>query len=153
MTRALIVFCLYFATLPVLAQAPAPKRLSPLEQTLANAEENFIAAAKKNDADYFKRTLTDDYIFVSYDGQLYDRQEVLNERSSDSMDLSSYNLKVVVLDEATALVTYDVILQIPPEEDQGPPPRYQHWTSIWNRQNGQWKLKFQQSTPTHWGDW
>jgi hypothetical protein len=46
-----------------------------------------------------------------------------------------------------------VILHIPPSEDQGPPPRYQHWTSVWTRQGDQWKLKFQQSTPTHWGDW
>ena len=60
---------------------------------------------------------------------------------------------VVRLYGDTAIVTYDLILQVPPQEDQGPPPRYQHWTSVWTRQGDTWKLKFQQTTPTHWGDW
>ena len=137
-----------------LAQATTPaKLLSPLEQNLITAERNFIAATKKHDPDYFKRTLTDDYFFVGYDGQLHDREEVLGDRSSESMDLMPYNMKVVELGDGAAIVTYDVVLQVPPEEDQGPPPRYQHWSSVWIRQNDQWKLKFQQSTPTHWGDW
>ena len=136
------------------AQAPAPtKPLNPPDPNLMATEKNFIAAAKKHDADYFKRTLTDDYLFVGYDGQVHDRQEVLGERSSDVLDLMPYNMKVVELNEGAAIVTYDVILHVPPEEDQGPPPRYQHWSSLWTRQGDQWKLKFQQSTPTHWGDW
>jgi hypothetical protein len=150
---ALIVFlCLVTAAGHAQAAVPA-KQLNPLEQSLISAEKNFIAAAKKHDADYFKRTLSDDYFFVGYDGQVHDRQEVLGDRSSDSMDLMPYNMKVVELAESAAVVTYDVILQVPPEEDQGPPPRYQHWSSVWTRQGDQWKLKFQQSTPTHWGDW
>lgn len=141
-------------TIAASAQAPAPtKPPNPLAQNLIAAETRFIAAAKKHDADYFKRTLTDDYLFVGYDGQLHDRQEVLGERSSDALDLMPYNMKVVELGDGAALVTYDVVLHVPPEEDQGPPPRYQHWSSLWTRQGGQWKLKFQQSTPTHWGDW
>ena len=61
--------------------------------------------------------------------------------------------QLLELTESTAIVTYDVVLQVPPEEAQGPPPRYQHWSSVWTKQGDQWKLKFQQATPTHWGDW
>lgn len=146
------VFLFCFLTVAASAQAPA-KSISPADRNLITIEKNFIVAAKKHDADYFKRTLTDDYVFVGYDGQLHDRQEILDERSSDSMDLMPYNMRVLKLSDNAAIVTYDVILQIPPEEDQGPPPRYQHWSSFWIKQGDQWKLKFQQSTPTHWGDW
>ena len=38
-------------------------------------------------------------------------------------------------------------------EDQGPPPRYQHFSSVWVQQDDQWKLKFHQATAAHWGDW
>ena len=151
---ALSIFFLCVVTIASCAQTPASaKPPTPLEQNLITAEKNFIAAAKKHDADYFNRALADEYFFVGYDGQVHDRQEVLGDRSSESMDLMPYNMKVVELGDGAAIVTYDVVLQVPPEEDQGPPPRYQHWSSVWIRQNDQWKLKFQQSTPTHWGDW
>lgn len=136
------------------AQTPAPpKKATPFDQSLFAAEKTFIAAAKKCDAEYFKRTLTDGYLFVGYDGQIHDREEYLDDRSSDSWNLMPYSMKVLKLDDGAAIVTYDVILQVPPEEDQGPPPRYQHWSSVWIKQADQWKLKFQQSTATHWGDW
>jgi hypothetical protein len=146
------VFLYCLLTVAVSAQT-AGKLINPADQNLITAERNFIAAAKKHDADYFKHTLADDYSFVGYDGQLHDRQEVLGERSSDSIDLMPYNMKVLKLSDTATIVTYDVIVQVPPEEDQGPPPRYQHWSSFWIKQGEQWKLEFQQSTPTHWGDW
>jgi len=124
-----------------------------LQQTLIANEKAFVAAAKKGDAEYFKRTLTDDYSQVGIDGQLHDRQEVLGELSSGGIDLTPYNVAVVELGEAAAIVTYDLIMHIPAAEDQGPPPRYQHWSSVWTKQGNVWKLKFQQTTPTHWGDW
>jgi hypothetical protein len=153
--RFILVILFFFAvTATGSAQAPpAPKIANPLDQSLFAAEKTFIAAAKKCDAEYFKRILTGDYLFVGYDGQVHDREEFLDDRSSDSWDLMPYSMKVLKLDGGAAVVTYDVILQVPPAEDQGPPPRYQHWSSVWIKQADQWKLKFQQSTPTHWGDW
>jgi ketosteroid isomerase-like protein len=136
------------------AQTPAPaKTLTPLEQTLTSAEKDFIAAAKKGDAAFFKRTLAEDFSFVGYDGQLYGRQDLIDGMADGGLDLQPYNMKVVSAGENTAIVTYDVILRVPPAEDQGPPPRYQHFSSVWVKQGDGWKLKFQQTTPTHWGDW
>jgi len=130
-----------------------PKLLTPTQQALVAAEKSFIAAAKKGDAEYFKRTLTDDYSLVGFDGQLHDRQETLGELGSGGVNVMPYNVKVVELGDAAAIVTYDVVMQVPPSEDQGAPPRYQHWSSTWIKQGAQWKIKFQQTTPTHWGDW
>jgi hypothetical protein len=76
------------------AKAPA-KELSHLEQTLMAAEKSFVAAAKKGDIAFFKRTLTDDFSFVQFDGQLYDRQDMLDQFGDGGMDLQPYDMKVI----------------------------------------------------------
>jgi hypothetical protein len=134
-------------------QAAAPKPLSPLEQSLMDAEKGFVAAAKKGDIAYFKRTLTDDFSFVQFDGQLYDRQDMLDQFGDGGLNLQPYDMKVVIAGDNAAIVTYDVVLRVPPTEDQGPPPRYQHFSTVWVKQGDAWKMKFQQMTASHWGDW
>jgi hypothetical protein len=134
------------------ANAPA-KTLSPLEQTLMAAETSFVEAAKKGDVAFFKRTLTDDFSFVAFDGQLYSRQEMLDQFGGGGLDLLPYDMKVVMAGEGVAIVTYDVVLRVPAAEDQGPPPRYQHFSTVWVKQGDAWKMKFQQMTASHWGDW
>jgi hypothetical protein len=134
------------------ANTPA-KSASPLEQTLMNAEKSFIEAAKTGDAAFFKRALTDDFSFVAFDGQLYERQDMLDQFGGGGIDLMPYDMKVVVADQNTAIVTYDVVLRVPAEEDQGPPPRYQHFSTLWVKQGDAWKMKFQQMSVSHWGDW
>jgi hypothetical protein len=129
------------------------KALTPLEQTLMVAEKSFVDAAKKGDAAYFKRTLTNDFSFVAFDGQLYDRQDMLDQFGGGGLDLLPYDMKVVTAGDDVAIVTYDVVLRVPAAEDQGPPPRYQHFSTVWVKQGGAWKMKFQQMTASHWGDW
>jgi hypothetical protein len=62
-------------------------------------------------------------------------------------------MKVVTAGDGVAIVTYDVVLRVRPSEDQGPPPRYQHFSTVWVKQGDAWKMKFQQMTASHWGDW
>jgi hypothetical protein len=62
-------------------------------------------------------------------------------------------MKVVSAGDTVAIVTYDAVVRVPPAEDQGPPPRYQHFSTTWVKQGDTWKMKFQQMTPSHWGDW
>ena len=131
----------------------AGKALSPVEQTLMDAEKSFVTAAKKGDVAFFKRTLTDDFSFVQFDGQLYDRQDMLDQFGDGGMDLQPYDMKVVMAGEGVAIVTYNVVLRVPAVEDQGPPPRYQHFSTVWVKQGDAWKMKFQQMTASHWGDW
>ncbi|MGA2856914.1 MAG: nuclear transport factor 2 family protein [Candidatus Sulfotelmatobacter sp.] len=136
------------------AQAAAPaKPLSPLEQTLMAAEKSYVEAVKKGDAGFFKQTLTDDFSFVAFDGELYDRQEMIDQFSYGGVDLLPYNMKAMTVSAGVGIVTYDVVLRVPAAEDQGPPPRYQHFSTVWVKQGDAWKMRFQQMTVAHWGDW
>jgi len=156
MNNLLIVLIVLLCTLPPAAfgQAPHPsKPPSEQEKTLMAAEQSFVNAAKKGDAAFFKHTLTSDFSFVGFDGQLADRQEMIDQHSEPGFNLMPYNMKVMSLADGVAIVTYDVVLRVPPEEDQGPPPRYQHFSTVWVKQGDAWKMKFQQMTASHWGDW
>jgi len=134
-------------------QETAEKAPSAFEQTLMTAEKGFIDAAKKGDVAFFKRTLTDDFSFVGFDGQLSSRQEMLDQFAQGGADILPYEMKVVSAGDGVAIVTYNVVFRVPPSEDQGPPPRYQHFTTVWVKQGDVWKMKFQQQTAAHWGDW
>jgi hypothetical protein len=147
-----ILLCLSCAASAQSTNPPA-KPLTPVEQTLVSAETGFIDAAKKGDVAFFKRTLTDDFSFVSYDGQLYSRQEMIDQFKDAGQNFQPYDMKVVPAGDTVAIVTYDVVLRVPPAQDQGPPPRYQHISTVWTKQDGAWKMKFQQMTASHWGDW
>lgn len=124
-----------------------------LEQTLIGNEKEFIAAAKKGDAAFFKRTLADDFSFVAFDGELGARQDMIDNFSSGGIDIMPYDMKVLSVSDGVAIVTYDVVFHVPPSEDEGPPPRYQHFSTLWVKQAEAWRMKFQQMTPSHWGDW
>jgi hypothetical protein len=136
-------------------QEPGTKELSgPLDRTLKTCEHDLIAAKRKDDAAFFKRALAENFSQVGIDGKLLEGQEARdNLGDSDLVELTPYDMKVIAVGNDAAIVTYDAIIGEAPEEDQGPPPRYQHFSSVWVNQSGQWKLQFHQATATHWGDW
>lgn len=151
---ALIVLMCSLLSLARVEQANTPaKAPSPTEQLLMDSEKDFIAAAKKGDVAFFKRTLTDDFSFVAFDGQLYSRQDMVDQFADPGTDILPYDMKVVMAGDDVAIVTYDVVLRVPAAEDQGPPPRYQHFSTVWVKKDDGWKMKFQQMTASHWGDW
>jgi hypothetical protein len=141
--------------LQVAAQKPAAAKVpSQLEQKAIAKEKSLIEAKKKDDAEFFKRTLSADFSLVGVDGKLLEGQEAAeNLGDADLVELSPYDMKVVALADDAVIVTYDAIVREKPEEDQGPPPRYQHFSSVWVKQGDEWKLKFHQATAAHWGDW
>ena len=149
---ACVVLCSAIA-LGKTGQSRSEKPPSELEQTLMTAEKGFIDAAKKGDAAFFKQTLTSDFCFVAFDGQLYERQDMVDQYSQPGTDIMPYEMKVVPAGDGVAIVTYNVVFRVPPANDQGPPPRYQHFTTVWVKQGDVWKMKFQQMTAAHWGDW
>lgn len=134
-------------------QTKTDKAPSEYEQTLMTAEKTFIEAAKKGGVAFFKNTLTDDFSFVAFDGQLYGRQDMIDQFAQGGVDILPYEMKVVSAGAGVGIVTYNVVFRVPPAEDQGPPPRYQHFTTVWVKQGDSWKMKFQQMTAAHWGDW
>jgi hypothetical protein len=137
------------------AQNPAmPKSASSQDQPLIDAERSLIAAKVKDDEAFFKRDVTGDFSMVGIDGMLEQGQDAIdNLGDSDLAELTPYEMKVVFPTESTAIVSYDAIVLEKQREDQGPPPRYQHFSSVWVKQGDAWKLSFQQTTATHWGDW
>jgi hypothetical protein len=139
----------------VMAQDPAAaKPLSPLEQTLVASEKSLIAAKKTNDGAFFKRTLSEHFTLVSVDGELLEGQDAIDELGdSGLLELMPYDIKVVEAGDGAAIISYDAVVRKAPEEDQGPPPRYQHFSSVWVKHGDAWKLKFHQATAAHWGDW
>jgi hypothetical protein len=151
------VLIILFCSIPALSrsgQANAPAKVpTAIEQTLMDAEKSFIQAAKKGDLAFFKRTLTDDFSFVDFDGQLYSRQERLDQLGEGGTNILPYEMQVILLGDNAAIVTYNVVFRVPAVEDQGPPPRYQHFSTVWVKQSDVWKMKFQQMTANHWGDW
>lgn len=155
MKRGLAVFILFAGCIIAFGgtKDSTTNPATPLEQTLMDNEKSFLAAAKKGDIAFLKRTLADDFSFVSYDGQLYSRQEMLDQFSEAGTDVLPYEMRVVPADDKTAIVTYNVVLRVPASEDQGPPPRYQHFSTVWVKQGNEWKMKFLQMSASHWGDW
>jgi Domain of unknown function (DUF4440) len=148
MRSAICIFILSAAALAQNAAQPAPP-----DPSLIAAEKSFVAAAKKGDAAFFKQTLAPDFSFVSFDGEIGDRQDMIDFMSSGGIDLLPYDMKVVPVADGVAIVTYDVVFRVPPSQDEGPPPRYQHFSTVWVKQGDAWKMKFQQMTASHFGDW
>lgn len=146
---------IFAATILQLGAQTAPTRpLTAFEQTAVANEKSLIEAKKKDDSAFFKRALADDFSFVGIDGRLVEHDEAAGSLGdSELVELTPYDMKVVPLGDSGAVVTYDAIVRETPQEDQGPPPRYQHFSSVWIKQGDQWKLKFHQTTATHWGDW
>jgi len=161
MTRIFFAFLLtvMFATAALAAEpakpAPVPmatatspadtRQLSPLEQQLIAFEKAMPEAQKKKDMDFYKRTLTDDFVAVGTDAKVHSRTEILDDlQYIDLIEYRPYDIQVVSLNDGAAIVTYDVIIQMAKYDEDT--PRYQHISSIWVKQNDQWKLKFQQAT-------
>ncbi|HEY6770031.1 MAG TPA: nuclear transport factor 2 family protein [Candidatus Sulfotelmatobacter sp.] len=148
--------CAAMLVLLVVCAVPAQTAttLTPHQQALFANEKNLIEAKKKDDAAFFKRTLAENFTLVGIDGKLLEHQEALDELGDSGLvELTPYDVRIIEPGDNVVIVSYDAILRKAPEEDQGPPPRYQHFSSIWVKQGGQWKLQFHQTTAQHWGDW
>jgi hypothetical protein len=121
------------------------KPLSPLEQQLISYEQAIPEAQKKHDIDFYKHTLTDDFVAVGTDAKIHDRNEILEDlRATDLIEYRPYGIQVVQLNEGAAVVTYDVIIRMSKYDEDI--PRYQHISSVWVKLGDQWKLRFQQAT-------
>ena len=143
-----IAFLLGFSAL-TFAQSSgnSSKPLSPLEQALIANTKAVPEAQKSKNVDFLKHTLTDDFVFVGSEGKLHDKEEVVESaRDGELKDYYTYNLRVLPVDEDSAVVTYDCIIHMPEGDAPGMAPRYQHISDLWVKQDDQWRLRFQQAT-------
>jgi hypothetical protein len=141
--------CLFLFSIAASAQSSGhqSKPLSPLEQMLI-ANTNAIPEAQKNrDVAFLKRTLSDDFVSVGSEGKLHDKEEMLTSAHDGELkDFYTYNLRVMPVNDDTAIVTYDCIVHMPEGDAPGLAPRYQHISDLWVKQDEQWRLRFQQAT-------
>jgi hypothetical protein len=148
-SRLLCAFLLVLM-LPLLVQAESPdKALSPFDQTMINTEKNLLEAMERGDVGYVQNAVADDFLGIGTNGDSGDKGELVgaarHPAHPDNKEPKPilYDFKVVQLNDAAAVVTYNVVLP-------GSNPRYQHISSTWVKQGDQWKLKFVQSTPNLW---
>jgi hypothetical protein len=142
-----ILTCLAISSIAQIAPNTATtKPLTQLEQTLIGQSEAVARAQKTKDLESLRRLLTDDFERVGSEGGLHDKSDILDDaREGRLEDYHLYDFQVLPLDENAAIVTYDAVIQMP-EEDEGPAPRYQHFSDVWVQQADQWRLRFQQAT-------
>jgi hypothetical protein len=149
MRNPAFIACVIFSSVLTFSQSAgnAPKPLSPLEQALIANTKAVPEAQKSKNVDFLKHTLTDDFVFVGSEGKLHDKEEIVESaREGELKDYYTYNLRVLPVDEDSALVTYDCIIHMPEGDAPGMAPRYQHSSDLWVKQDDQWRLRFQQAT-------
>jgi hypothetical protein len=127
-----------------LAQSTQPKAVSPFEQELLNNEKQFHEAFAAKNVGYVSQAISADFRGIGTNGDFYGREELVGiAHEGLPKDYRAYDMTVVQLSDSSAIVTYNEIVP-------GSHPRYLHVSDTWSKQNGQWKLRFQQATPNLW---
>ena len=86
-------------------------------------------------------TFADDCFEFGRSGRVWMRDDMLFDGCPPiNIVLPLPHLKITLLNQATALVTYDSIVK-------GETLQHAHRSSIWSLIGGQWKLRFHQGTP------
>jgi hypothetical protein len=127
-----------------LSQAPSNKPPSAFDQQLVQHQKQFLDAAKNQNQTTVDRAVADDFLGIGTNGDFYDKGEVVESAHAGlPKDTRAYDFHVVKLNDASAVVAYDLIIP-------GENPRYRHMADTWVKVGGQWKLKFRQVTANLW---
>jgi hypothetical protein len=143
--RNILLPCAIFVTASIaLAQVQPSKPLSPFEQELVNNQSQFMQALEQRNVGYVKQAVADDFRGIATNGDFYDKEELAGSAQEGMpKDTRVYNIVVIRLNDASAIVTYDLIVP-------GARPRYRHMSDTWAKEGGKWMLKFQQTTTNLW---
>jgi len=131
-----------------LAQSTSQPEHDALAGELIARSKSVLEALKAKDAASLNQLLADDFRVVSGEGDIHGKRELVGAaREGVLINFMFYDPELTPIDRDTALLTYNVILDMP-EGDDGRAPRYQKVSDLWVRQQGgDWKLKFEQFTP------
>lgn len=141
---AAVLLCIAGQAATVAAQQ---EHASSIGQEMIALQKAYVDAQGRGDVEFIKNALADDFISIEINGDSSGKNDLLREihrpeRPGPSPIL--YEFKVVELDEACFVVTYDTVFPGNRLE------RYQHLSDTWVKRDGLWKLKFQQSTLNLW---
>lgn len=132
------------ATVNTPQQVPAS---SAFEQELINTQKAFLDAVERGDTEYVKNAVADDFMVIGTSGDASGKAELVHYvHPSEKPEAKPflYQWHVIELDADCAVVTYNAVYHGAPID------RYQHLSDTWVKQNGQWKLKFEQTTVNLW---
>lgn len=108
---------------------------------LNNLEESLWKAETRGDRHLMDATFADDFFEFGRSGRIWTRDQMLFDGCAPiDIVLPLPQLEIRLLNDVTALVTYDSIVRY--ESIQ-----YAHRSSIWSLQGGRWRLRFHQGTP------
>lgn len=157
MRASSIVPLLLFLGLSAAAQQaqPAAAPLTPFEQEAINNVQQYLKAFATGDRAWFERVLTSDFVYIGTSGEAAGKAEILEyvrppepapaSHQEENLAMGPprfYGFQVLTLNDGAAIVSFNAV--VPGR------PRYQHFSTAWARQAGEWKLKFVQSTPNLW---
>jgi hypothetical protein len=155
-----IVFCLVAAaafaqTQPSSAPSSADsslqaKSLTPFQQSIIEVQKAFLAAEERGDRQYVDRAVAQDFMAIDSNGSTADRADLVESvrpspphKQAKEEKPILYFFNVIPLNDNAAVVSYNAVRP-------GDYPRYVHVSNTWVKENGDWKLKFAQSTPNIW---
>jgi hypothetical protein len=126
-----------------LAWAQTSKPASAFEQQLIDQQKRFLEASRLKNATTIDRAVADDFQGIETNGDLYDKDELVESAQDVPKGARSYDFRVVKLTNDSAVVAYNLIVP-------GEHPRYRHMADTWAKIDGRWQLKFRQITPNLW---
>ena len=139
-------FAIALSTCLALACSAQTAPVTPLQQSLIAQTQAVAQAQKSKDADTLKRLLTDDFQQVGSEGKLHEKDDFIGDAKDGKLkDVMLYSIKVLPVDDNTAIVTYDAVIHGYEGDDQVV-PHYQHLSDVWVKRSEQWRLRFQQAT-------
>ena len=116
----------------------------PLTVALLAKEQTLMGAVLHRDATAFSGLLTNDFVFVNYDGHHNPKGELFGD--GELKEYSIYEPQTLILDEGVVLFSYNAIVKQNITDEDQHIPRYQHVTTIWVKQGADWKEKYHQAS-------
>ena len=139
--KSLLISFVLLASCCAFAQAAKPS----VDPDVIAREKQFWSASKGHDVNSLRSLMADDFLAVNMGGT-EDKQGMLEgvahlEMSSPAL----WDWKLVQLSPTSYLVSYQFAATMK-YGDETIPGHF--WASaLWSQQNGQWQMKFQQTTP------
>lgn len=126
------------------------KTFTAFQQSMIEAEKAFLTAVERGDRQYVEHAVAQDFLAVDSNGSTSNRADLIESVRPSTVPKTGkeekpilYFFEVVPLNDSAAVVSYDAVRP-------GDHPRYVHISDTWVKQEGQWTLKFSQSTPNIW---
>jgi RNA polymerase sigma factor (sigma-70 family) len=140
------------------AQVPPPEapKVSLSKQAADNLKETVLALQKriweanaKQDVTAMKSLLADDFVGLDKNGNLFNKADELRYVSEwCEFDHSIKEAKVILLNDSSALVIYEVDYKVRPTKSQEVRFREsRQGTGAWAKRNGQWWYVYKESHP------